>query len=147
MASDTPYEKEPSLRYTLPKQSRLRGKKTIDQLFAQGKKEFVFPLRVVYAVVWDAEWKGVRLLPIAQKKRFRKAVMRNTIRRMMRESFRLQVHSLSRWARERGATVHIACIAIDEKALEFAVCKRAMERLLCRIEEQLIALESSHDAE
>lgn len=83
------------IRYTLCKDERLKREQYIETLFRSGKAFSVFPLRVI----WRFHPKGQEQYPVragfsAPKKKFRHAVDRNRIKRMIREAWRLQKHSI-----------------------------------------------------
>ena len=59
----------------------------IDALFRDGKAFYAGPFRVVYRFVPDDS--GTRFLVSVPRKRFRKAVDRNRIKRVIREAYRL----------------------------------------------------------
>ena len=85
-------EKQP--RFTLPRSKSLKSKLLIDQLFKQGQSLVAFPLRLVYLPA-DYEVNEPFLTGFSvPKKKFKHAVDRNRIKRLMRESFRLQQHNL-----------------------------------------------------
>ena len=71
------------------KEERLKKKKSIDSLFSTGKKKSLYPV-LVFALV-NKEDKGSqhKVLFSIPKKHFKKAVVRNKIRRRLREAFRL----------------------------------------------------------
>ena len=85
---------EKQVRYTLPRSKSLKSKLLIDQLFKQGQSLVVFPLRLVYLPV-DYQANEPFLTGFSvPKKKFKHAVDRNRIKRLMRESFRLQQHDM-----------------------------------------------------
>jgi len=85
-------EKQP--RYTLPRSKSLKSKLLIDQLFKQGQSLVAFPLRLVYLPAdYEADEPFLTGFSVPKKK-FKHAVDRNRIKRLMRESFRLQQHNL-----------------------------------------------------
>lgn len=75
---------------TLSRDERLRSPKDIDLLFAQGKRLAKYPILMVFLPVQNPEYPPIRVLFSVSKKKFRKAVDRNRIKRLMREAFRLQ---------------------------------------------------------
>ena len=90
---------------TLPVHERLKSRKIIQQLFKEGKAFSVFPLRVVYLEVSNIE-------PLLQAgftvgtKHFKRAVKRNRIKRLLRETYRLNKHSLKSSLEEKN--IHLA---------------------------------------
>ena len=82
------------LRYTFDKSERLCSKKMIESLFQSGTSIMAFPLRVQYILIDTDEADPVKILFSVPKKRFKRAVKRNLIRRRMREAFRLNKHEL-----------------------------------------------------
>ena len=76
------------------KKEKLKSKKLIEQLFAEGKSVSNFPLRLVYLEThFDDDYKIKAGVSIGKKK-FKKAVDRNRIKRLIREAYRLEKHSL-----------------------------------------------------
>jgi len=79
---------------TLPKALRLSGKIDIENLFQKGKSFTVFPFKVLYRLptseseITSAESRQFKVLFTVSSRRFRKATVRNRLRRLMREAFR-----------------------------------------------------------
>ena len=65
-------------RYTLSKEERLSWKRYIDLLFAKGQSFVAFPLRVVYLAVEEETLAPVSILVSVPKKKFRRAVKRES---------------------------------------------------------------------
>lgn len=81
---------------TLHKSERLDKKKVIDKMFSGGARSFsVFPLRVVYLPVEELE-APVSILVSVSKRRFKRAVKRNRVKRQIREAYRKNKHGLLR---------------------------------------------------
>lgn len=83
-------------RFTLQANERLKLRKQIETLFLSGKAFSVFPLRVIYLRIprGTGEESPVRMGFSIPKKRIKKAVGRNRIRRLLKEAWRLQKHAL-----------------------------------------------------
>lgn len=75
---------------TLPKEQRLYKKKAINQLFGKGKGFNFYPFRVVvYSHHSETDEPSIpRVIVSVSKKRFRRAVKRNKIKRIIREAWR-----------------------------------------------------------
>lgn len=80
---------EEKTRFTFHKNERLCSKKVIEKLFAEGKSLFVFPLKAVYLETALKTEFPAQVAFAVSKKSFKRAVMRNLLKRRMREAFRL----------------------------------------------------------
>jgi len=89
---------EKQIRYTLKKDDRLKSRKVIEQLFKEGETFSNFPLRVIYSFKLPALSSSANVLQAGfgvSTKNFKKAVDRNRIKRLLRESYRLQKNDLA----------------------------------------------------
>ncbi|MEP7236669.1 MAG: ribonuclease P protein component [Ferruginibacter sp.] len=84
---------EPTQRYTFKKDEKLKSRKTIEQLFKDGKSFSNFPFRVLWKFT-EAGTSPLQTGFAAGSKHFKKAVDRNRIKRLMREAYRLQKNDL-----------------------------------------------------
>ena len=76
-----------TMKLTLGRNKKLKSKKATDQLFSNGSSIRKGPLRVVYFIETQA---GEHQIGVSVGKRFfKRAVDRNRIKRLMRESYRL----------------------------------------------------------
>ena len=83
--------------FSFHKSERLCSKRIIDALFAGGSKSMsAFPLRVVFMPVpVEAPAPLVSILVSVSKRRFKRAVKRNRVKRQIREAYRKQKHILT----------------------------------------------------
>lgn len=87
------------LSYGLKKHQILRRKKEIEELFEKGSALYHYPIKLIYLIkpISDYTHEKVdrfRILILIPKKYIKKSSHRNTVKRMIKESFRLQQHQL-----------------------------------------------------
>lgn len=78
------------MKFTLGKEERLKSRKLIGKLYAEGKSIKTFPLRMVYMQTEHTSQFPVQVGVSVPKRNFKRAVDRNRIKRLLRESYRLQ---------------------------------------------------------
>lgn len=76
------------MKATFNKKERLKSKKEIELLFSEGKSISKYPVRLVYRKSNFEERIKIRTGVSVSKRNFKKAVDRNCIKRLMRESYR-----------------------------------------------------------
>ncbi|MDO6759693.1 ribonuclease P protein component [Tamlana sp. 2_MG-2023] len=77
------------MSFTFNKKEKLKSKKLIEQLFAEGKSVIAYPLRLVYLPTTFETNIPAQTGVSVSKRYFKLAVDRNRIKRLMRESYRL----------------------------------------------------------
>jgi len=85
---------KPVKKFGLNRSKSLKSKLLIDILFSKGKTIHVYPVRLVYFEKKIESDEKFLVGFSVSKKRFKRAVDRNRIKRLMREAFRLQQHDL-----------------------------------------------------
>ena len=78
------------MKHTLGKLERLKSKKLIEKLYEQGSSVKSFPLRMVYLQTKHTSDFPAQVGVSVSKRNFKSAVNRNRIKRLLRESYRLQ---------------------------------------------------------
>ncbi len=76
------------LKQTFKKEERLHSKKRIGRLFSEGEDFFIYPFKVVYKTIPEASDYPVQLLISVSKQKFKHAVKRNRVKRLIREAYR-----------------------------------------------------------
>ena len=124
---------------TLHKVERLDKKKIIEKMFAGGSRSFsVFPLRVVYLPVGELEADASILISVS-KRRFKRAVKRNRVKRQIREAYRVNKHELLNILVERKCRLAIAFIYLSDQLVESSIIEDRMRIALVRITEKMAA--------
>lgn len=122
---------------TLHKSERLDRKKVIEKMFAGGSRSFsVFPLRVVYLPVEELDV-PVSILVSVSKRRFKRAVKRNRVKRQIREAYRLNKHLLSNALSGSQTRLAVAFIYLSDELVPSSVIEERMKIALSRIAEKL----------
>ena len=78
------------MRNTLGKQERLKSKKLIEKLYAEGDSVKTFPLRMMYVQTAHTSEFPCQVGVSVAKRNYKLAVDRNRLKRLMRETYRLQ---------------------------------------------------------
>ena len=126
--------------FSFHKSERLCSKRVIDTLFTGGHKSMsVFPLRVVFMPVTATQGTPPASIRISvSKRRFKKAVKRNRVKRQIREAYRLHKHILTDTLSTHPETgLAIAFLWLSDRLYTSAEVNACIKRLLMRISEQI----------
>ena len=107
--------------FSFTKAERLCSRKAIEQLFSEGRSFAKYPIRLVWLpleVVPGATY-PVQVAMSVPRKKFKKAVLRNRIRRLMREAYRVNKYRLYQELRagEEQYAIMLIYTAIEELPL------------------------------
>ena len=80
------------MKFTLGKQERLKSKKLIEKLYKEGSSKKAFPFRMMYLQTEHTSDFPAQVGVSVAKRNFKKAPDRNRLKRLMRETYRLQKH-------------------------------------------------------
>jgi len=122
------------VRFTLKKEEKLKSKRLIGELFEQGKSISKFPLRLVYLQAEHSSEYPIQVAFSAPKRKFKKAVIRNRVKRLMREAYRKNKHILYNSVQEK----HIIMFTyIDENELKYVELEEKLIFLLKKLLEKI----------
>jgi ribonuclease P protein component len=113
-------------KFTLGKKERLKSRKRIDQLFSEGKSFSITPFKIYYLVsLYKAPHSPSNLQFGAgvSAKNFKKANDRNKIKRLIKESYRLQKTELQQTSKEKSILLTIFFIYTDRELPDFNTVK------------------------
>ena len=117
---------------TLRKEERLRGERVFSYLFDHGQTFFQTPYKVFWLKTTESALYPIRFAVSIPKRRFKRAVKRNLLKRRTREVFRTNKQILST-AITDGRQIHVLVIYASDKLLPYAKLEEAMKTILQRI--------------
>lgn len=121
---------------TFGKSDRLASKQQIEQLFVDGNSFTEFPLKVIWR--WtEGTGSTVQIVLSVPKKKLPKAVHRNHVKRLIRESYRKQNKELKSMAAEKGKQLQIMFIFLDTQLWDFTDLDNKISVTLERLQKKL----------
>jgi ribonuclease P protein component len=115
------------------KSEHLCGEKRITRLFTQGDAFIAYPLRVVYLIEPKKDVEPASVMVSVPKKRFKRAVKRNRLKRLMREAYRLNKHELIEILNEKQLQIHVAFNYVSDDVLDFVAVEKKMKIAIQRL--------------
>ncbi len=145
-------ETEQKADFTFHKSERLCSKRIIEKLFSGGNKSFsAYPVRVVYTPIEDDEPHVSVLISVA-KRRFKRAVKRNRVKRQIREAYRKNKHLLINHLENQNMKgMALAFLWLSDRLYSSNEVENCIKQLLIKIAEQTSTFsthqKSDYDAE
>ncbi|MEY3369292.1 MAG: hypothetical protein RI973_2447 [Bacteroidota bacterium] len=119
-------------RFTFKKTERLKSATAIARLFKEGHSFGVFPLRLVWMKMPE---RSDAVVPVqfavsVSKRNFKSAVVRNRIKRQVREAWRLQKPSLYEQLQEMSGQLAFLVIYTAKEELPFTLIEKASRTMI-----------------
>lgn len=119
--------------YTFHKSERLKSRKVIQQLFREGRSFAHYPFRLVWTSLEEPlSDSAVQFAVSVPRRRFRKAVERNRIKRQIKEAWRLNKHLLYRGLDEERSQIALMVIYTGKEIMPTAELKHRMRQMIRR---------------
>ena len=114
------------------KAEKLKSRKVVEELFARGKSLNVFPIRISYKFLpLPADEKTVLQVGVSVSKRnFKKAVDRNRIKRLLKETYRLQKRELIEVLKVQRRIGYVFFIYTDKQMPQYPIVFDTMSKCL-----------------
>ncbi len=123
------------IRFTFHKNERLCSKKVIEKLFAEGKSLFVHPLKAVFIETSLNTGFPVQVAFAVSKKSFKRAVMRNLLKRRMREAYRLNKNQF--YDEIGGKQIALFLILTSKTEETYTAIESATKKVIKRVLKEL----------
>jgi ribonuclease P protein component len=123
--------------FSYNKFEKLKSRKQIELLFAQGKSISSFPVKVFYLPVENTPEHPVQVGVGVSARNFKKAVDRNTIKRRMREAYRLHKLPLHEHLIAKQKSVAVFILWIDKQLPTTEALKDLMPTVIEKLIKQL----------
>ncbi len=116
--------------WKLPSSHRLKSRKQIQYLFQDGHSIKQYPVRLVFNILEQTSQDEIIPYKVGfscSKKKFKRAVDRNRLKRLMRESFRLQQNEMFF---SDGKECHLMFIYMGHELSEYQTIYKATSQLV-----------------
>ena len=122
--------------HALPKSERLSSLTAVRRLFTDGASGFVYPFRYM-VLKTESTTPSVEVLFSVPKRNHKRANKRNTLKRRMREAYRLNNDTLHAVIKEHGMDVDIAFVYSTKDLLPYKTIEHAVRRILAEVAERM----------
>ncbi len=124
--------------YSLGKEERLKSTFTIQELLKTGRTVSGFPLKIYWDISEDTRQKfPVRMAVSVPKKKFRRAVDRNLMKRRIRESYRLNKAIIYEPLGEKNLRISLIILFLSDEFISFDRVNAVISELLRKIADNL----------
>lgn len=124
-------------RFTFKKHERLTHRKVIDQLFQEGAALKQYPLMLLALSNPHPTEEALQVVVVVSKRNFKRAVDRNRIKRLMRESWRHHKNALREEIAAAGMHLAVALVFNGKELPEFTEVDAKISELCIRLKEDI----------
>lgn len=121
---------------------RLSGRKRIEHLYANGKSIHLPAIRVMWIFHSEEAPFSAQVMFSAPKKKFKKAVTRNRLKRLMREAYRKNKHLLYDFLEKQKRKIHLSIVFTGDADISYA---QTEGKIILTLQRLIQEIESSFD--
>jgi len=130
-------------RFTFKKEERLSGKKLIDELFENGSSFYLQPFRILFLEKKMESLSSAQVLISVPKKNFKRAVDRNKIKRLIRESYRVNKFLLYSSLERNNKQLAIGILYTSKIMEPFSLIQEKIIAVLTKLAQQYDVVEKN----
>jgi len=123
--------------FKFPKKQKLCSEKAIERLFLNGKFISEKPFRAIWCFEENNDQVFVKSLVVVSKKRVKLAVKRNSIKRKIKEAYRVHKKQLEFFLESNNKQLNLAIIYQEEEILDYIILEQKINLLLIRLINEL----------
>ncbi|WP_202406023.1 ribonuclease P protein component [Hufsiella ginkgonis] len=117
--------------YTFSKEERLCGEKLVSKLFHSGSSFVLYPFKVMWLKETEAMMFPAKIVISAPKRRFKRSVDRNLLKRRIREAYRLHKEELLyAFLRDHQLQLLLGITFIGKEVIGYDFIERRMKAML-----------------
>jgi ribonuclease P protein component len=125
--------------YTFTKEERLCNKRLIDELFHNGSSFLCYPFKASWLLMSEPQQVPVQIVFSVSKKRYKRAVDRNLIKRRMREAYRLsKQQQLYDVLNDADKQIILSVGYIGKEIAPYELIEKKMLKLLAQLITELV---------
>jgi len=125
-----------TIKHTFRKAERLCGEIRINTHFDKGIFFISYPFRIGFSIVEKSEI-PVQVLIGIPKKRFKHAVIRNRIKRLIREVYRLNKEKLYSILENKNYSVYLSVNYVADEVFPYEIMQRKWQESIEKLNQQL----------
>ncbi len=136
---DLSFMPELSNKNIFTKDEKLCSAKAIDALFSIGESFIAYPLRVVYLIHEESEFdkQSASVMISVPKRKFKRAVKRNRVKRLVREAYRLNKHGLITLLNRQNKRMDIAFLYLKDELPEFTEIEKSVLKAMSILSDKI----------
>ena len=127
-----------SMKFTLGNEERLKSNLSIQGLLKRGKAVSSFPLKIYWDYSPDPHQKyPVRAAITVPKRKFKRAVDRNLMKRRIREAYRLYKNMLYETLDQRNQKIQLIILLLSDEFIPYNQLEKRMREILLQLMNKL----------